>query len=58
MNDQPHVFLFDVPSPPVWKVMLIDGTYWHLAADKKPPNAFHRFMHKLVFGLKWERIEQ
>lgn len=56
MNGEPHVFLFDIPSPPVWRVMLIDGTWWTLSSEQKPPNAFHRFMHRLVFGLKWERI--
>jgi hypothetical protein len=45
------------PPKPVWRVRVAEGVYWNHAGDKRPPNTFHRLMHRLVFGFKWERIK-
>ena len=38
-----------------WKCELHPTTYWH-CEEGKQPNAFHRFMQRLCFGVKWSRI--
>jgi hypothetical protein len=38
-----------------WKCQLIEGVYWN-AEEGKQPNAFHRFMQRLFFGIKWSKI--
>ena len=38
-----------------WKCELHPGTHWH-CEEGKQPNAFHRFMQRLCFGVKWSRI--
>lgn len=45
-------------NPPkyTWKCELHPGTYWHVQEGKQP-NAFHRFMQRLCFGVKWSRID-
>lgn len=39
-----------------WKCELHPNTYWQ-CEEGKQPNAFHRFMQRLCFGLKWTRID-
>lgn len=39
-----------------WKCELHPNTYWH-CEEGKQPNAFHRFMQRLCFGVKWSRID-
>lgn len=38
-----------------WKCELHPSTYWHVQEGKQP-NAFHRFMQRLCFGVKWTRV--
>lgn len=39
-----------------WKCELHPSTYFHVSEGKQP-NAFHRFMQRLCFGVKWSRID-
>lgn len=39
-----------------WKCELISEIILSVEEGKQP-NAFHRFMQRLVFGFKWSRIE-
>jgi hypothetical protein len=39
-----------------WKCELHPSTYWH-CEEGKQPNAFHRLMQRLCFGVKWSRID-
>lgn len=39
-----------------WKCELHPNTYWHVEEGKQP-NAFHRFMQRLCFGVKWSRVD-
>lgn len=39
-----------------WKCELHQSMYWHVAEGKQP-NAFHRLMQRLCFGVKWSRID-
>lgn len=39
-----------------WKCELHTNTFWHVEEDKQP-NAFHRFMQRLCFGVKWTRVD-
>lgn len=56
MSEQPSFTTFRLPPPPIWKATLINGLVWNQPGDKPPPNAFHRFMQRLAFGIKWERL--
>lgn len=40
-----------------WKCELCKNTFWYVEEGKQP-NAFHRFMQRLCFGIKWERIKK
>ena len=40
-----------------WKCELHPNTFWHVEEGKQP-NAFHRFMQRLCFGVKWSRVEE
>lgn len=40
-----------------WKCQLHSNTYWYVHEGKQP-NAFHRFMQRLCFGVKWSRINE
>ena len=42
------------PPPPEWKMKVANITY-HCPKGKHP-NAFHRFMQKLILGFEWSRI--
>jgi len=39
-----------------WKCQLTKGTYYFVEEGKQP-NAFHRFMQKLCFGVIWRRFD-
>jgi hypothetical protein len=39
-----------------WKCQIIeDHLVWHVEEGKQP-NAFHRLMQRLFFGIKWSKI--
>jgi hypothetical protein len=38
-----------------WRCHLVPGVVYHLAEGRQP-NAFHRLMQRLWFGVRWERI--
>lgn len=38
-----------------WKCELHPNTHWH-CEEGKQPNAFHRFMQRLCFGVKWTKV--
>jgi hypothetical protein len=40
-----------------WRCHLIPGVVYQLAEGKQP-NAFHRLMQRLCFGVRWERIKE
>jgi hypothetical protein len=40
-----------------WKCQLTHGTYWYVEEGKQP-NAFHRFMQRLCFGIVWSKIDE
>ena len=56
ISDGQRSFNFQTPKY-VWKCKLIEGTYWYIE-DGKQPNAFHRFMQRICFGIKWSRIDE
>jgi hypothetical protein len=39
-----------------WRCHLIPGVVYHLEEGRQP-NAFHRLMQRLCFGVRWERIK-
>jgi hypothetical protein len=41
----------------VWSCEVMPKVYWR-REEGQQPNAFHRLMQRLVFGFKWERIEE
>ena len=49
---------YKIYSPPKasWRCELHPSTYWHVQEGKQP-NAFHRFMQRLCFGIKWSKID-
>lgn len=38
-----------------WKVEVLPGVFW-MSPRYKVPNAFHRLMHRLFFGVKYHRL--
>jgi len=40
-----------------WRVELAANVVWY-REEGQQPNAFHRMMHRLFFGFKWERINE
>lgn len=49
---------YTIIAPPkmAWKCELHKNTFWH-CEEGKQPNAFHRFMQRLCFGIKWSRVD-
>jgi hypothetical protein len=47
-----------IAYPPefAWRCHLVPGVVYHLEEGRQP-NAFHRLMQRLCFGVRWERIE-
>lgn len=57
MSETSGFNLFD-PGKPVWRCELNGPYVTAVFTDKQcVPNAFHRFMQRLAFGVKWIRIE-
>jgi hypothetical protein len=50
------IYCINVPKM-TWKCELHPMTFWH-CEEGKQPNAFHRFMQRLCFGVKWTRIDE
>ncbi|TGQ23895.1 hypothetical protein EN863_064620 [Mesorhizobium sp. M00.F.Ca.ET.220.01.1.1] len=51
-----HIFLAN-PPPSDWECRLIGGPHGVVFRPAKgcEPNAFHRLMQRLAFGIKWRR---
>jgi hypothetical protein len=49
---------YTIITPPKasWKCELHKGIFWN-CEEGKQPNAFHRFMQRLFFGVKWSRVD-
>lgn len=47
-------FTFHLPEASKWGCWLGDTTVWYPPKGEEP-NAFHRFMQRLCFGVKWKR---
>ena len=41
------------PALPSWKVHFTDNTYF---STYSAPNAFNRWMQRICFGLRWEKV--
>lgn len=39
-----------------WKCEIHPSTFWY-CEEGRQPNAFHRFMQRLCFGIKWSKID-
>ena len=39
-----------------WRCEVMTELYWY-REEGQQPNAFHRMMQRLVFGIKWEKLE-
>lgn len=52
-------FVFDHIQAPKyeWKCFINHNTYFCFEEGKQP-NAFHRFMQKLILGFKWVRTNE
>jgi hypothetical protein len=55
MRDIGVTYTISIPPKPAWKCQLINGVYWNVEEGKQP-NAFHRLMQRLFFGIKWSKI--
>jgi hypothetical protein len=44
------------PPEPSWQCQLTQGLVYFVVEGNQP-NAFHRFMQRICFGLKWSRID-
>ncbi len=40
----------------VWQCTFADGMRFYFEVGRKVPNRFHRWMHKVLLGIVWERI--
>lgn len=50
---RPYNTQITVPRPP-WRCEIHGLTF--LCEEGKQPNAFHRFMLRLCFGIRWEYV--
>lgn len=44
----------EIPEHSEWRVHFFEGFFFHPRKGCEP-NFFHRFMHRLLLGFKWER---
>ena len=44
-----------IPPSPDWKIHIAGNTYVTVVGA---PNAFNRWMQKICFGLRWEKISK
>jgi hypothetical protein len=54
----PSSAIFKPPPSSDWEATLIAGGGWSYVlrpARGSEPNAFHRFMQRLCFGIKWRK---
>lgn len=51
------VELLQIPEPSEWQCRLLGGAQpvLFIPAKGDEPNAFHRFMQRLCFGIIWEK---
>lgn len=44
-------------KPGDWRMTITDGLQYIPDDKRRIPNRFHRFMQRLFFGFKWERVK-
>lgn len=49
-------FCIHIPPDCKWRVEVMKDVYW-MREEGEQPNAFHRFMQRIFFGFKWEKIK-
>lgn len=47
---------YDPPKPSGWRVWYLPGCFYQ-PLEGEVPNRFHRFMQRVCFGFKWERVK-
>lgn len=46
----------EIPELSKWRVHLFEGLFYHPIVGKEP-SRFHRIMHWLLLGFKWEKTK-
>ena len=54
---QPEIHVLKIPEQSQWQARLLGGSspVVYIPAKGSEPNAFHRFMQRLCFGVVWEK---
>lgn len=53
-KDMGKGLVISTPPSPKWRIWLTENTCWQ---SQTAPNRFQRWMQEIVFGIKWERLE-
>ena len=56
-GDTPGAEEYKFMPPYAWRCK-ISPLFWLDFPEGSQPNAFHRFMQRIVLGIKWERINE